>query len=118
MAYSTNPNLPKARAIAMRLLVIDQLPVTVVARKCGVHRSTIWRWKRKWDTLNRYVQMDNSQPSEQASQDKERYLSLSVGCLSLEYTDRVVSSAHKPSRNLGRHSACGVSSTRAAAALC
>lgn len=60
MAYSTNPNLPKARAIAMRLLVIDRLPVTVVARKCGVHRSTIWRWKRKWDTLNRYVQMDNS----------------------------------------------------------
>lgn len=59
MAYSTNPNLPKARAIAMRLLVIDQLPVTVVARKCGVHRSTIWRWKRKWDALNRYVQMDN-----------------------------------------------------------
>jgi hypothetical protein len=26
MAYSTNPNLPKARAIAMQLLVRDQLP--------------------------------------------------------------------------------------------
>lgn len=35
MAYSTNPNLPKARAIAMRLLVIDQLPVTVVARNAA-----------------------------------------------------------------------------------
>lgn len=59
MAYSTNPNLPKARATAMRLLVEDQLPLLVVARKCGVHRSTLWRWKRKWDALNRHVQMDN-----------------------------------------------------------
>lgn len=59
MAYSINPNLPKARATAMRLLVEDQLPLLVVARKCGVHRSTIWRWKCKWDELNKHVQMDN-----------------------------------------------------------
>ena len=59
MAYSTNPNLPKARATALRLLVEDELPVGVVARKCGVHRSTLYRWKRKWDVLNRHVQMDN-----------------------------------------------------------
>lgn len=59
MAYSINPNLPKARAIAMQLLVRDQLPLCVVANRCGVHRSTIWRWKRKWDILNQNVQMDN-----------------------------------------------------------
>ncbi len=59
MAYSTNPNLPKARATALRLLVEDQLPLLVVARKCGVHRTTIWRWKRKWDSLNAHVQFDN-----------------------------------------------------------
>ena len=59
MAYSTNPNLPRARATAMRLLIEDQLPLLVVARKCGVHRSTIWRWKRKWDELNRNVQLTN-----------------------------------------------------------
>lgn len=59
MAYSSNPNLPKARAIAMQLLVREQLPRGVVANKCGVHRSTIYRWKRKWDALNQYVQMDN-----------------------------------------------------------
>jgi len=52
MAYSTNPNLPKARAIAMRLLIVEGLPSTVVANKCGVHRSTVWRWKKKWDELN------------------------------------------------------------------
>lgn len=59
MAYSINPNLPRARATAMRLLVEDQLPICVVARKCGVHRSTIWRWKRKWSELNKYVQLKN-----------------------------------------------------------
>jgi len=59
MAYSTNPNLPKARAIAMKLLIADNLPLLVVANRCGVHRSTIWRWKRKWDEINKYVQFIN-----------------------------------------------------------
>jgi transposase InsO family protein len=60
MAYSTNPNLPKARAFAMQLLVRDGLPLQVVANRCGVHRSTIWRWKRKWDELNMHVQFVNN----------------------------------------------------------
>lgn len=59
MAYSINPNLPKAKAIAMQLLVRDCVPLQVVPNRCGVHRSTIYRWKRKWDVLNQYVQMDN-----------------------------------------------------------
>jgi transposase InsO family protein len=59
MAYSNNPNLPKARATAMKLLVREALPVATVANKCGVHRSTIWRWKCKWDELNKHVQFDN-----------------------------------------------------------
>jgi transposase-like protein len=59
MTYSTNPNLPKARAIAMQLLIRDGLPLQVVANRCGVHRSTIWRWKRKWDELNAQVQFTN-----------------------------------------------------------
>jgi transposase InsO family protein len=59
MAYSTNPNLPKARAFAMQLLIREQLPLQTVANRCGVHRITIWRWKRKWDELNNWVQQDN-----------------------------------------------------------
>jgi hypothetical protein len=59
MAYSNNPNLPKARATAMQLLVKEKLPMQVVANKCGVHRSTLWRWKLKWDKLNENVQFDN-----------------------------------------------------------
>lgn len=59
MAYSNNPNLPNARATAMRLLIQEQVPLFIVANRCGVHRSTIWRWKRKWDELNQNVQLTN-----------------------------------------------------------
>lgn len=59
MAYSNNPNLPKARATAMQLLIQEKLPSQVVANHCGVHRSTICRWKRKWDKLNQNVQLTN-----------------------------------------------------------
>jgi len=59
MAYSTNPYLAKARALALQLLVRDKLPVQTVANRCGVHRSTIWRWKQKWDRLNEHVQLEN-----------------------------------------------------------
>ena len=59
MAYSINPNLPKARAIAIRLLIAERLPTQTVANKCGVHRSTIWRWYRKWSKLNEHRQLDN-----------------------------------------------------------
>jgi len=60
MAYSINPNLPKARAIALRMLMLERRPLAVVANKCGVHRSTIWRWKQKWLEINKYRQMDNT----------------------------------------------------------
>lgn len=59
MAYSINPNLPKARALAMRLLNQEGLPLQIVANRCGVHRSTIYRWKKKWLKLNENVQPDN-----------------------------------------------------------
>jgi transposase InsO family protein len=59
MAYSSNPNLPKARALAMQLLIREQLHVQTVANRCGVHRSTVWRWKQKWDKLNEHVQLTN-----------------------------------------------------------
>ncbi len=69
MAYSTNPNLPKARAIAMQLLVRDCVPLQIVANRCGVHRSTVWRWKRKWDALNQNIQLTNdNRPSRPQAQ--------------------------------------------------
>ena len=59
MAYSINPNLPKARAIAMQMLVREGLPLQTVANRCGVSRTTIWRWKRKWDKLNENIELRN-----------------------------------------------------------
>jgi transposase InsO family protein len=59
MAYSSNPNLPRARALALRLVFLEGMPLHVVANKCGVHRSTIHRWKRKWRELNNYQQLRN-----------------------------------------------------------
>lgn len=53
MAYSIKPSLPKARALDMKLLLVEGLSVQVVANKCGVNRSTIYRWKLKWDKLTR-----------------------------------------------------------------
>lgn len=49
MSYSNNPLLPKARADAVRLVVEDHLPITVAARKSGVHRATLWRWLKLWE---------------------------------------------------------------------
>ena len=64
MAYSINPNLPKARTLAMKLLVMEHIPLQVVANRCRVHRSTVWRWKRKWNKINENVQFTNdSRPS-------------------------------------------------------
>ncbi len=43
MSYSNNPLLPKARKWAINLVLKDGLPVSVAARKAGVHRTTLWR---------------------------------------------------------------------------
>lgn len=59
MAYSTNPNIPRARALALQLLIREGLPLQTVANHCGIHRCTVWRWKRKWLTLNGHVQLEN-----------------------------------------------------------
>jgi transposase InsO family protein len=92
MAYSINPNLPKARAIAMQLLVREELPLRVVANRCGVHRSTVWRWKQKWDKLNEYVQLDNpNRPNRVYS--KANHL-LRCTWLIPTYTSRPLTSPH------------------------
>jgi transposase InsO family protein len=69
MSYSSNPLLPKARADAVRLLVEQQLPVAVAARKSGIHRTTLWRWHQQWEVLNEHVQLTNdNRPDRRAGQ--------------------------------------------------
>ena len=67
MAYSTNPNLVKARRDALLSVIVEQMPVCTVARRYGVHRSTIWRWVRKWRELNRNVEQCSANPSRYSS---------------------------------------------------
>jgi transposase InsO family protein len=76
MAYSTNPNLPRARAIALRLLIEQDLPASVVANKCGVNRSTIYRWKKRWNKLNENVQLTNDNRPTRAAGNKFRFAAL------------------------------------------
>lgn len=59
MSYSTNPGLAKARGNAMRELIYEGRDTNVVARRYGVNRTTIWRWKNKWLELNQHVQLVN-----------------------------------------------------------
>lgn len=59
MSYSSNPLLPKARAQAVRLVVEQRMPLTIAARRSGIHRTTLWRWLQKWVDLNQNVQLTN-----------------------------------------------------------
>jgi putative transposase len=59
MSYSSNPLLPKARAQAVRLVVEDNLPVAIAARKSGIHRTTLWRWYKQWQEINKNVEFSN-----------------------------------------------------------
>jgi len=54
MAYSINPYLPCARKQAVLLVVKERLSVSIVARKFGVSRSTIYRWLWRWQEINPY----------------------------------------------------------------
>lgn len=52
MSYCTGKNIENARGKAMKMLIIEKKSVAVVADRFGVHRSTIWRWYKKWVILN------------------------------------------------------------------
>ena len=52
MSYSNNPLLPKARRLAVTLVLKEGLSVAVAARRCGIHRSTLHRWLRKAKDLH------------------------------------------------------------------
>lgn len=59
MPYCTGKHIEKARGKAMKLLVIEKKPVSVVADRFGVNRSTIWRWHQKWLAQNTHVELYN-----------------------------------------------------------
>ena len=83
MSYSSNPLLPKARVWAINLVIQEGLPTSVAARKAGIHRTTLWRWLRRWqelgyDTRHKYLPTNSSRPKRPA------------GCLSKRVIERIV----------------------------
>jgi transposase-like protein len=47
MSYVTSPYAPRARREAVNLVIKDGWSAAAVARRAGVHRSTVGRWLRK-----------------------------------------------------------------------
>lgn len=83
MAYSSNPLLPKARVWAIKLVIQEDLPLLVAARRAGIHRVTLWRWLKRWqesgyDTRHKYLPTVSSRPKRPA------------GCLSKVVVERIV----------------------------
>ena len=60
MSYCTGKNIEIARGKAIKMLVIEKKPVGAVADRFGVHRSTIWRWYKKWKNINSHIQLTNA----------------------------------------------------------
>jgi putative transposase len=73
MSYSSNPLLPKARAAAVRLVVEDNLPIAIAARKSGIHRVTLWRWYNQWLELNHNVEFINYYRPNRSSASNTRF---------------------------------------------
>lgn len=63
MSYSINPNLPKARAKALKELIIEEKPLSVVANRNGIHRTTLYRWFLKWKLINHIGLENHGRPS-------------------------------------------------------
>ena len=60
MSYCTGKNIEIARGKAIKMLIIEKKPVGAVADRFGVHRSTIWRWYKKWKNINSHIQLTNA----------------------------------------------------------
>ena len=71
MSYSSNPLLPKARKWAINLVLKEGLPISVAARRAGVHRTTLWRWLKRWQELElhhaSYLPTKSSRPHNPAN---------------------------------------------------
>ena len=58
--YIKGELVEKARAKALKMLIIDKIPTNIVADRFGVNRSTIWRWHQKWSIRSSHIELENS----------------------------------------------------------
>lgn len=59
MSYCTGKYIEKARGEAVKEVVLGHKKISIVARRYGVNRSTIYRWKNKWVLQNEHVELRN-----------------------------------------------------------
>lgn len=50
MAYYVGKDIEKVRGNAVKEIILEKRSIAQVARRFGKDRSTIYRWKKKWET--------------------------------------------------------------------
>lgn len=63
MAYCKDKSIEKQRGCAIKELIIEKRSVAQVARRYGRNRSTIYRWKKKWDKQQTVLLENAGRPS-------------------------------------------------------
>lgn len=63
MAYYSGKSIEKARGNAMKELILEKRSVAMVARRFGKSRSTIYRWKEKWENQQTVLLENPGRPS-------------------------------------------------------
>lgn len=63
MAYYSGKDIEKSRGNAIRELILGKRSVSQVARRYGKNRSTIYRWKKKWENQQTILLENAGRPS-------------------------------------------------------
>ena len=63
MAYYRGKDIEKSRGNAIKELIIEKRNVAQVARRYGKNRSTIYRWKKKWEIQQTVLLENPGRPS-------------------------------------------------------
>lgn len=63
MAYYKGKDIEKSRGNAMKELILEKRSIAQVARRYGKNRSTIYRWKKKWEDQQTVLLENPGRPS-------------------------------------------------------
>ena len=63
MAYYTGKDIEKSRGNAMKEVILEKRSVAQVARRFGKSRSTIYRWKKRWEMQQTVLLENPGRPS-------------------------------------------------------
>ena len=63
MAYYSGKDIEKSRGNAIKELILEKRSIAQVARRYGKNRSTIYRWKKKWESQQIVLLENPGRPS-------------------------------------------------------